>query len=141
MPARQINGYFFEAVARWWRDWMGKSSARSELRCCREDDLKRIAQDVGVSVAELHKLASRGPHAADLLLRRMAELDLDRNEVAGTEPRTFQDMQRVCTLCEAHRRCARGFAKHTTDDWQSYCPNAATLRALNAQPWASRSEW
>ena len=144
MPVPSIDQYrrsSFEAVARWWRDWMGKSSARSELRCCGEDEVKRIAQDVGVSVAELHKLASRGPHAADLLLRRMAQLDLDRTEVARTEPRTFQDLQRVCTLCEARRRCARDFAKHTTEEWQSYCPNATTLMALNAQPWAARSEW
>src|SRR5215831_4147327 len=119
MPVQPINQYRsspLEAVARWWRNWMGKSSATSELRCCGEDEVKRIAQDVGVSVAELHKLASRGPHAADLLLRRMAELDLDRTEVARTEPRTFQDLQRVCTLCDARRRCARDFAKHTTED-------------------------
>ena len=144
MPDRPINQYYrspFEAVARWWRDWMGKSSATSELRCCGEDEVKRMAQDVGVSVAELHKLARRGPHSADLLLRRMAELDLNRTEVARTEPRTFQDLQRVCTLCDARRRCRRDFANHTTDDWQSYCPNAATLTALNAQPWAARSEW
>ena len=152
MPVRSIGQFCrspFEGVSRWWRDWMGQGSATSELRCCGEDEVKRLAREVGVSVAELHKLASRGPHSADLLLRRMAELDLDRNEVARTEPRTFQDMQRVCTLCEAHRRCAQDLAKHSTDkhstqEWQSYCPNAVTLMALNAQlnaqPLASRVE-
>ena len=25
--------------------------------------------------------------------------------------------------------------------WQDYCPNAATLTALNALPWRARSEW
>jgi hypothetical protein len=131
----------FAAFSRWWRDWMTRSSASAELRCCGEDELKRMARDAGMSVAELHKLASRSPHSADLLLRRLAELDLDRNEVARTEPRTFQDLQRVCTLCDARRKCARDFANHSTENWQSYCPNAATLLALNAQPWAARREW
>jgi hypothetical protein len=71
----------------------------------------------------------------------MAELDLDREEVARTEPRAFQELERVCTLCAARRRCAKDFARHSTDDWQDYCPNAATLMALNAQPWAARREW
>jgi hypothetical protein len=144
MPSRstpQYRGSPIDALLRRWQDWMGKWSATSELRCCGEDEVKRIAQDVGVSVAELHKLAKRGPHSADLLLRRMVELDLDRNEVARTEPRTFQDLQRVCTLCEAHRRCTRDFAHHSTEEWESYCPNATTLKALNAQPWAARAEW
>jgi hypothetical protein len=31
----------------------------------------------------------------------MAALDLDQNEVARTERATFQDLQRVCTVCGA----------------------------------------
>jgi hypothetical protein len=35
----------------------------------------------------------------------------------------------------------RSINQYYRSDWQSYCPNAATLIALNAQPWAARSEW
>jgi hypothetical protein len=143
MPARKQNrGSLFEAISRWWRDWTRRRSAGSELRCCGQDEVERIARDVGVSAAELSKLVSRGPEAADFLLRRMAALDLDLNEVARAERRTFQDMQKVCTLCESRRQCARDLAHDSADTaWQSYCPNATTLMALNALPWAARREW
>jgi hypothetical protein len=114
----------------------------SELKCCGEDEVERIAKDVGVSPAEFRKLVSRSPDAADLLLRRMAALDLDRNEVSRTEHRTFQDLQRVCTLCDSRRRCARDLARDSANPgWQDYCPNASTLMALDALPWAARREW
>jgi len=101
-----------------------------------------MAKDIGVSPSELRKLATLGPDSADLLLRRMAALDLDRKEVSQTEPRTFQDLQRVCTMCDHHRRCRRDLARDSADPaWQDYCPNAATLMALNALPWRARSEW
>ena len=90
-----------------------------------------MAKDVGASASELRTFARFGPKAADLSLRRMAALDLDRNEVAQTEPATFQDLQRVCTMCESHRRCARDFAHDSVEpDWKDYCPDAATLIAL-----------
>ena len=54
-----------------------------------------MAHDLGLPVSELRKLAEHGPEAADLLARRMAELNLDKNEVAAVVPRTLQDLQRV----------------------------------------------
>ena len=130
-----------DLILQWYRDWTRRGSA-SELKCFGEEEVERMAKDVGVSASELRTFARFGPEAADLLLRRMAALDLDRNEVAQTEPATFQDLQRVCTMCESHRRCARDFARDSADpDWKDYCPNAATLIALSALPWAARREW
>lgn len=127
----------FGAILQWCRDW-AKSSAEAELTCFADADVERIAKDVGVSAAELRTLAMFGPEAAELLLRRMIELDLDRNEIARIEPQTFQDLQRVCVMCDHHRRCERELASDPADDaWKEYCPNAATLIALNALPWAA----
>lgn len=87
-------------------------------------------------------LSKRGSQAADLLLERLAALDLDKDEIARAERRTFQDMQRVCTLCESRRLCARQLGENPGDpEWKDYCPNAAMLIALNSLPWASRREW
>jgi len=131
-----------KAVSQWWREWTRRSSARFELKCCGEDELERMAKDIGLPSSELRRLASLGPDSADLLLRRMAALDLDRNEVSQTEPRTFQDLQRVCTMCKHHRRCRGDLARDADDPaWHDYCPNASTLMALNALPWRARSEW
>jgi hypothetical protein len=130
-----------KAISQWWRDWTRRGSAL-ELKCCAEGEVERMAKDIGVSASELRRLAALGPDSADLLLRRMTALDLDRNEVSRTEPRTFQDLQRVCTMCNSHRRCKRDLARDSADPaWQDYCPNAATLLALNALPWRSRAEW
>jgi hypothetical protein len=56
-----------------------------------------------MSTSELRAAARKGPKAADLLLRRMADLDLDPKEVTRVEPAAFRDLQRVCTMCKSHR--------------------------------------
>jgi hypothetical protein len=130
-----------EAAVRWWRKWTD-DGATAKLQCCLEQDVERIAQDIGVSKSELHRLVRQGPGSADLLLRRMAALDLDPKEVTVAEPATFRDLQRVCSMCESKRRCARDMAGDCTlAAWPEYCPNTATLQALNAMPWSSRQEW
>jgi len=129
-----------EALSRWWRDW--SEGTASEMRCCGEEEIARMAQDAGVSAAEFRKLSRLGPEGADLLLSRMEALDLDPKEVSQTERRTLQDLQRVCALCESHRRCARDLAHDSEDPvWEDYCPNSGTLKALNKMPWSTRREW
>jgi len=128
-----------EAVREWYR---GLTRSQSSLPDCGAEGLERMAHDIGVSSAELCKLASRGPESADLLLQRMEVLDLDENEVARTERATFQDLQRVCSMCDCKKRCARDLARDPADPvWKDYCPNAQTLTALNALPWMTRQEW
>lgn len=129
------------ALRRWLRDW-STSNAEAELRCCSEEAVERIARDVGVSTSELHQLASEGPGASDLLLRRMAALDLDKTELAKFEPETLHDLQRVCSVCQSKRKCTNDLNHDQNDPaWKDYCPNVATLMALNAMPWGSRREW
>jgi hypothetical protein len=123
--------FSIEPVLRWWRGWTGRGS----LGRCGEDEVERMARDVGVSAAELRTLATRRRGSADLLLRRMAALDLDRGEIARAEPATFRDLQKVCSLCRSRRRCVRDMAHDINNPrWQEYCPNATTLKALDAMP-------
>jgi len=105
LSVEQKSGAPIELILRWFRNWTRQSS----LFSC-EDEVERIAKDVGVSASEFRRLASFSPESADLLRRRMAALQLDRNEVATVEPRTLRDLQGVCTMCESHRRCARDLA-------------------------------
>jgi hypothetical protein len=129
----------FEAIRQWCR---GFAPSRSTLSQFALDGTDRMAHDIGVSASELHDLASRGPQSADLLCRRMEVLDLDQNEVAHTERATFQDLQRVCSMCDCKKRCARDLARNPDDPvWKDYCSNAQTLTALGVLPWASRREW
>lgn len=128
-------------MARWWREWTGQAPS-SNLRCVGDDEIERLARDVGLAPYELRQLISLGEEGADLLLKRMAVLDLDKDEVSRTERRTFQDMQRVCTMCESRRFCTRELANNPdSSEWKDYCLNAASLIALSTLPWASRREW
>lgn len=141
LPAGEERRSPFEAMWRVLSDWVREPS-ESGISCCGEAEIKRIAHDMGMTAAELRAVAEHGPEAPSLLLQRMAALDLDPAEVTQVGPQTFRDLQRVCTMCESKRRCARDFAHHAAaPQWQDYCPNAQTLLALDVLPWASRREW
>ena len=131
----------FAAIRRWWSDWIRDDFA-SQLSCCGEMEVERIARDMRMTPAELRAVVQRGLDAADLLLSRMAALDLDPAEVSQVGPQTFRDLQRACALCESKRRCARDLAQDAAmPAWQDYCPNVATLTALDVLPWESRRDW
>ena len=129
-----------EAAWRRCREWIGGGSA-SEFKYLDEQDVERMAHDAGLAIGELRQLARRNPRSADLLLERMAALDLDENEVRKLEPQVFRDLQRVCSMCESQGRCKYDLNHDPNDPvWKNYCPNAETLRDLDALPWSSRAE-
>ena len=89
----------------------------------RRKKVHRIAHDIGISAAELRALAKLGPDAADQLLLRMQALHLDPHLVENAEPPTFQDLQRICSLCEHHKRCEKDIASDAAAPaWKNYCP-------------------
>jgi hypothetical protein len=107
-----------------------------------ESEAEHIAKDVGLTPSEFRTVRQFGPDAADLMLKRLVASDLNPDEVSCREHSTFQDMQRVCTLCGKHKRCAQDFARNPSDSaWKEYCPNVETILELDALPWAARGEW
>ncbi len=88
-----------------------------------------------------HIVADFGSGAFDLLLMRMEALQLEADEVRRIESGVFADLAGACVNCESKDRCehnlrSAGAGEH---DWESYCPNAATLRALAALPWFGKA--
>jgi hypothetical protein len=135
-PREMIGG-----MKQWWRNWRRANSHLSELICCGEYEAERMAHDLGLPVSELRRLTGYGSEAADLLAHRMAALNIDMKQITAVVPRTFQDLQRICTMCERHRQCARDLGRNPADQaWEDYCPNAAMLKMLTALPWAGRGE-
>ena len=119
------------SVAQWWRNWSTTRSNLAALDCCGTEETGRIAHDVGVSVPQLRALAGKWPDSADLLNRRLAELNLDPADIRRAEPQVLQDLQRVCTMCSSGRVCAHDLASKPSDPvWREYCPNTMTLDAL-----------
>lgn len=120
-------------LARWWHNWKARDAAVRELGWC-GTETSRIAQDVGVSTAELRTLAGRWPDSAGLLGRRMMAVGLDAEQVADSQPEMLRDLQRVCGQCGAEGRCARDLDRDEQDRaWRDYCPNVVTLDALRSE--------
>lgn len=122
------------AAADWWQRWRQKVRDRHELNALGAYEVARYAQDVGVSTADLSALVGRGNEDISLLERRIACLHIDREELVRTDTATLRDMQRLCSLCRSHRRCARDLADEDADpgwqEWRDYCPNSTTLTVL-----------
>jgi Family of unknown function (DUF6455) len=129
---RRRMGSIAGSVAQWWQNWTRKNSS-SELEYYSGEDMQGLARDLSISVAELRELARYGPDQADLLRRRMVALGLDPVALARSDGVVLRDLQRLCTMCRSHSRCARDLASTdpVSEDWQDYCPNAAMLKMLN----------
>ncbi len=141
LPSANENRSALQVIMQWCRDLV-RADPMSQLSRCGEKEVERIAKDIRLSASELRAVVGHGPEAVDLLLRRMATLDLDPMEVSEVGPQTFRDLRRVCTMCESKRRCMRDLARDPARQvWEEYCPNTATLMALDALPWSSRREW
>jgi hypothetical protein len=70
---------------------------------------------------------------ASLLFRRMAALQIDRDELASDDPLLFGELQALCTLCRSKERCVLDLAEGNENrSWREYCLNAKTLDALGA---------
>lgn len=70
-----------------------------------------------------------------LLLRRMAVLNIEADEVDSADPLRFRELQGHCTLCQSKGPCAYDLAHDAAGagfrDWREYCPNVATLSLLS----------
>jgi hypothetical protein len=62
-----------------------------------------VAADAGPS-GEAPDLP-RYSYDASLLFRRMAALQVDRDELVSDDPLLFRELQALCTLCRSKERC------------------------------------
>lgn len=129
-----------QAIWRWFSPL--SEMGTQELSHLSKNEIDHIAADLGISPSELYRLVRSDSRSAELLKARMAALNLDCKEVAQLMPETLHDLQRLCTLCNRHKRCARDLGSDPLNPkWKNYCPNVGTLMAIDAMPWAARKEW
>ena len=125
------------AVARladWLRRLEERRAAGRELEMLPPAERDAIAQDLGISVAELYAVADKPHDGANLLFRRMAALKIDRATIEKELPTVMQDLERLCSLCSDRARCIGDLERDKADPaWSLYCPNSATLGALRGQ--------
>src|SRR5262245_979147 len=125
----------FGQFGRWFREWSRRCTRLGELESCGPAEVEHIARNLGMSRGELSVLAGKWPDAADLLSRRLKQVNL-----AAVEPQVLRDLERVCTLCGSKRKCEYDLSTHPSNPvWTEYCPNAPTIGALMAERSAGRS--
>lgn len=108
----------------WWRNAM-------EMASLPHDELDRVARDIGMTGKELEDIAAKGPHAADLLYKRMAVLGLSKVDADHLAFGLMRELQRDCACCGDKDACKKDLAARPEDPfWTDYCPNAITLDAI-----------
>jgi hypothetical protein len=118
-------------IGQLWAGWRERRAAMAELAGCPQDEVGRMASELGISAGELRDLVARGPGAADRLSKRLRALDIGPADPALLEIK--KDLQRCCSFCDSKRQCARDLkADPRSPAWTAYCPNEAALSALAA---------
>jgi|SRR6516164_6240883 hypothetical protein len=134
MPGKSQSSPFVELIRLFddaWKRFRTRRAALNELSCCDPSELARVAQDLGISTADLRILAGRDKTAADLLRRRLESLRIDP---AAIDPALMRDLQRCCSNCGNKPLCAHELEdKPTGATWPQYCPNEETIAAVTTK--------
>lgn len=116
----------------WWSETRERWARIAELQELPSNELARVAADFGVSSAELLEVSRHPEGTQGLLERRLAALELDPEEIRRISPMLLRDLQRTCAMCSEKQRCKDDMAvSPVLPGWESYCPNAGTLRTLS----------
>lgn len=121
------------SIADWVNHYRDSTGQGIGLSRCDSAEVNQIANECGLSAAELRSLASKGPHSADLVTKMLLALGVDPKALAEKDPLVMRDLQRLCTTCGHKGQCAHDLADGTAKDhFHEYCPNSFTLDALFA---------
>jgi hypothetical protein len=118
-------------IQQWWTASAKWDALVRELDNAGEDGA-RILQELRLNGGDLHRLMTASPDDALLLGRMMEALGLDAEEVARELPAIMHDLERTCAACGSKRRCRHDLDAEAIAGWAEYCPNKATLSALQA---------
>lgn len=132
-PRYPTVAFVLSAIAGWINKYRHMQAAH-ELGQCSQEDVMRIAKDLGVPVSDLRSLAAKGPGSADILQKMLLALSVDPQALAKADPVVMRDLQRLCILCSQKGRCQHEVAEGTAaEHFHEFCPNAYTLDALFKQ--------
>jgi hypothetical protein len=136
-PAMQVNSSPADRhslVGRaldWWHGVRDNWQRMHELDLLSEHEVERMAHDMGVTADQLVAMSRESNGTQLLLERRLASLHLNAEEIRKISPLLLADLQRTCAHCSEKKRCLHDFkVSETHEGWESYCPNAGTLKTL-----------
>ena len=131
MPTYPVVEMVFGAIADWVKNYRYAVCLNEDLANCGPDEVRKIANDLGMTPVDLRELASKGPGAADLLKKMLLALKVDPKALSEIDQHVTRDLQRLCTTCGAKRRCKHELAAGTAvKNMHEFCPNAVSLETL-----------
>ena len=120
-----------KAALAWWHGVRERWQMMGELDALNSEEVERLAHEVGLHPEDLRRIAREPDGVPVLLGRRLTALNLDPSEIRALAPHLMRDLERTCATCGDKKRCRRDFdAAMSPSGWESYCPNAGTLRAI-----------
>lgn len=124
MPNRAAVDNLLAHLRDWWQ-------GRDALASLNSSEAEHIARDLGITADDLRDFVARGPHAADLLIERLAALGLSRADIEATATGLMLDLQKTCAHCQDKGVCEKELVyRPDANGWQRYCPNASTLEGI-----------
>jgi hypothetical protein len=115
----------------WWHGVRDNWHRMHELDLVSEHEIERMAHDMGVTPDQLVTMSREPAERQALLERRLASLHLNPEEIRKISPLLLADLQRTCAHCSEKKRCLHDFkVSANPEGWESYCPNAGTLKTL-----------
>ncbi len=128
---KHLPSHVLGKVQDWWQHARDSWRRIHELDLLSDAEVERLAKEVGMTSAEFRQIAAQ-PNGSELLLdQRLASLHLDPEHIRWLSSALLRDLQRTCARCADKKRCAADFAESENPvGWESYCPNAGTLRTL-----------
>ncbi len=112
-----------DRLARWFR--------RDELAGLPQDDVERMAHDLGVCESDLRQLAAADAGSAELLYERLAALGITEADIERVAFGLTRTLETDCARCGSKEQCARDLAEQPqAPGWMSYCSNAQTLASV-----------
>jgi hypothetical protein len=119
-------------IQQWWSASGKWDALVRELENAGEDGA-RILQELRLTGGDLARLMTSSAEDALLLGRMMDALGIDAEGLARELPQVMRDLERVCASCDSKQQCRHDLdSGEAAANWTGYCPNRATLSALQA---------
>jgi hypothetical protein len=126
------NWSLLDPATRWIRNTLARHADEAAL--ADSGEAARIASDLNLSVAELHRLCARDGESPRPLQQRLSQLHLDKNKIKAAHPGVVRDLERTCALCDCEAECRADLQRNPESVvWTAYCPNAFTLQELQQE--------
>ena len=129
-----VVGFLASVFGNWERKRRLLRQDRRRFRDLTDDEVARMARDVGLSSFDLCEMVRLGPDASQSLARRMAALHIDIDKISQTNMGLVRDMQRLCATCGNKSRCDMHLVIDSENlVWRRYCPNERFLAELQPE--------